>query len=70
MLPDHDALVRAMTHRTTRDAERSARERGFLRDAKESARATAHPAPSRQPTEEDCRPCPPPASERARGLVG
>ena len=70
MLPDHDALVRAMAQRTTRNAERSARDRGFLHDVRDHARATPPRPSSRRPTEEDCRPCPPTGSERARGLVG
>ena len=71
MLPNNDDLVRAMAHRTTRDAERSARDRGFLHDARESA-ASAVDGPSLRGAdpEADCRPCPPTASERARGLAG
>jgi hypothetical protein len=71
MLPTNDDLVRAMAHRTTRDAERSARDRGFLRDARASAARPVRPGePSPRHTESDCRPCPPTASERARGLAG
>ena len=71
MLPNHDELVRAMAQRTTKDAERSARDRGFRDDVRDHVRATPRPAPSSmRPTDEDCRPCPPTASERARGLVG
>jgi hypothetical protein len=71
MLPTNDDLVRAMAHRTTRDAERLARDRGFLRDARESAFRLVRPAqPSRRHTGSDCLPCPPTASERARGLAG
>lgn len=70
MLPNHDELVRAMAHRTTRDTERAARDRGFLHDVRERPRAATRPTrPQRQP-EPDCRPCPPTASEGARGLVG
>ncbi len=69
MLPNNAELVRALAHRTTRDAERAARDRGFRHDAREAARA-ARPAPSRHPMEPDCRPCPPTASERAQGVAG
>ena len=71
MLPNHDELVRAMAQRTTKDAERSARDRGFRDDVRDHVRATPRPASSSlRSTDEDCRPCPPTASERARGLVG
>ena len=70
MLPNHDELVRAMAQRTTTDAERSARDRGFRHDVRDQVRATPRPTSSKRPTEEDCRPCPPNASERAPGLVG
>jgi hypothetical protein len=71
MLPNNDDLVRAMAHRTTRDAERSARDRGFLHDVRESAAsAVRRSASSRRHPEADCRPCPPTASERTRGVAG
>jgi hypothetical protein len=70
MLPDHEHLVPAMARRTTADAERAARDRGFLRDAREGSRAVVPPASSRQHPQPDCRPCPPPAADPARGLVG
>lgn len=70
MLPNNDDLVRAMSDRTTRDAERAARDRGFRHDIRESVRAVVRPARTRRHPEPDCRPCPPSASEGARGLVG
>jgi hypothetical protein len=70
MLPNHDELVRAMAERTTRDAERAARDRDFRNQLQDSIRATARPARAQRAAEPDCRPCPPTASERASGLVG
>ena len=70
MLPSNDELVRAMAGRTTRDAERAARDRGFRHDIRESVRAAVRPTQPPQHPEPDCRPCPPTASERASGLAG
>jgi hypothetical protein len=70
MLPDHEHLVSAMARRTTADAERAARDRAFVRDARERSRAVAPAAPPKHRSEPDCRPCPPPAADRAGGLVG
>jgi hypothetical protein len=70
MLPHNDDLVRAMADRTTRDAERAARDRGFRHDIRESVRVAARPNGSQRHAEPDCRPCPPTTSERAPGLIG
>jgi hypothetical protein len=70
MLPNHDELVRAMAERTTRDAERAARDRDFRDQAQDGMRAAVRPARAQRHAEPDCRPCPPTASERASGLVG
>lgn len=69
MLPNHEELIRAMTQRTTVEAERAARDRGHRRDLEEQARATGEP-PRTAPIEADRRPCPPPCPERARGVAG
>jgi hypothetical protein len=70
MLPHNDELVRAMAERTTRDAERSARDRGYRYDIRESVRAVIRPARPQRQAEPDCRPCPPTVSDRASGLAG
>jgi hypothetical protein len=71
MLPDRDELTRALTVRTAIDAERTARERGFLQELRAQRRPGARPAdrPGRS-AEADGRPCPPPCPERAPGLAG
>ncbi len=67
---NHDELVRAMAERTTRDAERAARDRSFRNEVREHMRAAVRPTRAQRHAEADCRPCPPTASERASGLVG
>lgn len=69
MLPNHDELVRAMAHRTSTDADRAARDRGFRRDLEDQSRTTSTSVPAR-PNEPDSRPCPPPCPERAHGALG
>jgi len=73
MLPNHEDLVRAMTQRTSAQADRAGRDRAFRRDIQEQARATGDPARARpvEPERRPCPPpCPPPCPERARGTVG
>jgi hypothetical protein len=70
MLPNHDELIRAMAERTTRDAERSARDRNHRADVRDSIRAAVRPTRPQPVAEPDCRPCPPTAPERASGLAG
>jgi hypothetical protein len=70
MLPNHEELVRAMAERTSAQAERDARDRGFRRDGREHThQVTRVDQPTRQPAP-DHRPCPPPCPERVTGLAG
>lgn len=59
MLPTHEDAARIVAIRRQTQAERTARDRGFVRDRQDDPASDGAPARPIAPRDVDCRPCPP-----------
>jgi hypothetical protein len=71
MLPHHEDAARVLDAHRRAETERIARDHGHIHERRAVGNdQAARSVRSVGPSEADCRPCPPPCPEHARGMAG